>query len=455
MSSVRYVGLDVHKDSVVAAVAEAGSGPAEVLGSWAWDEAGVLKELRKLGPLSSLKVCYEAGPTGYGLARSLMAAGVDCVVVAPGLVPQVAGARIKTDRRDAKKLAHFLRSGDLTVVWIPDEHTEALRDLERARDDARLAERRIKQQLLKFLLRHGRRYPEGKEAWTKTHWVWVRQQKFEHEAQQRVLADAITTTEQATARIARLDADIAECIEGWALAPLVKNLQAFRGIKILTAVGIAAEIGDFVRFPKAGNFMGYVGLVPSENSSGQSRRQGGITKTGNRHVRRLLIEAAWHYFNAPLVVSAALTERRAGVSEEVIAIADRALRRLRKKCRAMQLRKKTGTKIVTALARELAGFLWAVAQVSAGVAVSAAAAPEATTGATTGATKDPSQGSGKTRVRTADSTPSQPPAPARPPTPTPSKRPLAPPVPRSKVTTPRPSAPAARAVPKSGTARTP
>ena len=300
------------------------------------------------------------------MARTLIAAGVDCVVVAPGLVPQVAGSRIKTDRRDAKKLAHFLRSGDLTVVWIPDEQTEALRDLERARDDARLAERRIKQQLLKFLLRHGRRYDEGKETWTKTHWTWVRQQKFSHEAQQRVLADAITTTEQATARIARLDADIVECIEGWALAPLVKNLQAFRGIKLLTAVGIAAEIGDFVRFPKAGHFMSYVGLVPSENSSGQSRRQGGITKTGNRHVRRLLIEAAWHYFNAPAVVSAALTERRAGVSEEVIAIADRALRRLRKKCHAMQLRKKTGTKIVTALARELAGFVWAVGQVTAG-----------------------------------------------------------------------------------------
>ncbi len=209
----------------------------------------------------------------------------------------------------------------------------------------------------------------GNQNETATHWTWIRQQKFEHEAQQRVLADAITTTEQATARIAKLDADIAECIEGWALAPLVKNLQAFRGIKLLTAVGIAAEIGDFTRFVKAGNFMGFVGLVPSENSSGQSRRQGGITKTGNRHVRRLLIEAAWHYFNAPVVASAALTQRRVGVSEEVIAIADRALRRLRKKCHDLQLRKKTGTKIVTALARELAGFIWAVGQASAGLPV--------------------------------------------------------------------------------------
>ena len=220
----------------------------------------------------------------------------------------------------------------------------------------------------------------GNQNETATHWAWIRQQKFSHEAQQRVLADAITTTEQATARIAKLDADIAECIEGWALGPLVKNLQAFRGIKLLTAVGIAAEIGDFTRFPKAGHFMGYVGLVPSENSSGQSRRQGGITKTGNRHVRRLLIEAAWHYFNAPLVASAALTERRVGVSEEIVAIADQALRRLRKKCLAMQLRKKTGTKIVTALARELAGFVWAVGQVSASVAVRSAVPKEATPG---------------------------------------------------------------------------
>lgn len=366
MSTLRFIGLDVHKNTIVAAAAESGDRPAEVLGCWPWCEARVLKELRKLGPVSSLRVCYEAGPTGYGLARALIAAGIDCVVVAPGLVPQVAGAKIKTDRRDARKLAHFLRSGDLTVVWVPDEQTEALRDLERARDDARLAERRIKQQLLKFLLRQGRRYTEGKEHWTKMHWAWIRQQKFEHEAQQRVLADAILTTEQATARITKLNADIAECVEGWSLAPLVKNLQAFRGIQLLTAVGIAAEIGDFTRFAKAGNFMGFVGLVPSENSSGQSRRQGGITKTGNRHVRRLLIEAAWQYFNAPLVVSAALTERRQGLPEEIIAIADRALRRLRKKSRALQLRKKTSTKIVTALARELAGFIWAVGRATAG-----------------------------------------------------------------------------------------
>jgi transposase len=366
MPNLRYVGLDVHKDSVLMAVADVGSAPASVFGRLPWSESRVLAELRKLGPLDGLRVCYEAGPTGYGLQRFLAAAGVDCVVVAPALVPQAQGSRVKTDRRDARKLAHFLRSGDLVTVWIPDAQTEAVRDLERARDDARMAARRIKQQLLKFLLRHGRRYTEGVEHWTRTHWEWVRRQKFDHEAQDRVLADAIHTAEQADARVARLDEDLAQCLAGWSLAPLVKNLQAFRGVKQLTAVAFAAEIGDFRRFPTASKFMAYVGLVPSESSSGQTRRQGGLTRTGNRHVRRLLVEAAWHYCGARATVSAALAHRREGVPEEVVAIADRALRRLRKKARALTERRKPATKIAAALARELAGFLWAAAQATAG-----------------------------------------------------------------------------------------
>lgn len=358
MSNVRFVGLDVHKEFIVMAVAE-GRAPAQTLQRLACSPPRVLAALRKLGPLSSLKVCYEAGPTGYGLQRSLHAAGVDCLVVAPALVPQAQGTRIKTDRRDACRLAHFLRSGDLVSVWIPDQHTEALRDLERARDDARLAERRIKQQLLKFLLRQGRLFTEGKELWTKTHWDWVRRQRFEHEAQQRVLADAVHTAAAAQERVARLDQDLSDCVAAWRLAPLVKNLQAFRGVKLLTAVGLAAEIGDFRRFPTAGKFMAFVGLVPSESSSGGARRQGGITKSGNAHVRRLLIEAAWQYLAAPATIGPALARRREGVPPEIVLIADRALRRLRKKASALSLRKKSSTKIVVAVARELAGFLWA------------------------------------------------------------------------------------------------
>ena len=361
MNNVRYVGLDVHKDSIVIAVANDDSSPATVVGRLEWSESSLLKALRKLGPLSSLRVCYEAGPTGYGLQRCLSGAKVDCVVVAPSLIPQKQGCHIKTDRRDARKLAHFLRSGDLTSIWIPDEQTESLRDLVRARDDARLAERRIKQQLLKFLLRLGRRCPEKMNHWTKTHWTWVRRQSFEAEAQQRVFVDMIQTTEAATARIVRLDQDIAQCVEGWVMAPLVKNLQAFRGIKLVTAASLVAEIGDFARFPRAGKLMGFVGLVPRENSSGGTRRQGGITKAGNGHVRRLLLEAAWQYVHAPAVVSQRLVERRQGVPEEVIQIADRALRRLRKKASALLIRKKMPTKIATAVARELTGFIWAAA----------------------------------------------------------------------------------------------
>ena len=367
MSTLRYVGLDVHKNSIVMSVADGDSSPAKLVASLAWSEPDVLAALRKLGPLKTLKVCYEAGPTGYGLQRFLAKSKVDCIVVAPALVPRKLGEHIKTDRRDAQKLAHFLRSGDLTAVWIPDEPTEALRDLERARDDARLAERRVKQQLLKFLLRLGRRAPEHVNSWTKAHWTWIRQQKFEHEAQQRVLADAIQTIEAATARLSRLDVDIAECIRGWVLEPLVKNLQAFRGIQLVTAVGLAAEIGDFSRFARATKLMSFVGLVPRENSSGESRRLGGITKAGNRHVRRLLIEASWHYVGAPAVISQKLADRRKGVPDAVVSIADRALRRLRKKSQALMLRKKSSTKIATALARELVGFVWAAAKATPGL----------------------------------------------------------------------------------------
>ena len=361
MSNVRFVGLDVHKDSIVIAIADAGDAPAEVFSRILWDEHQLLKTLRKLGPLTSLRVCYEAGPTGYGLQRFLAAAGVDCIVVAPSLIPET-NSRVKTDRRDACKLARFLRSGDLTSIWIPDEQTEALRDLERARDDARLAERRIKQQLLKFLLRHSRVFTAGKTLWTKTHWAWIRRQKFEHEAQSRVLADAIQTATQAADRIARLNQDIHECVQEWALAPLVQNLQSLHGVRELTATVIAAEIGDFQRFSSAGKLMAFVGLIPSEHSSGASRRQGGITKSGNRHVRRLLIEAAWQYYHAPAQASAALMTRREGLPENIVVIAENALRRLRKKSRMMQRNRKSAKKIVAALARELTGFIWAIGQ---------------------------------------------------------------------------------------------
>lgn len=362
-TNVRFIGLDVHKQTVVIAVAE-GRQKAVVLKQIPNDPARVLKELRKLGPSSRLKVCYEAGPLGLGLQRLLTQHEIDCIIVAPSLIPVRRGERIKTDRRDARKLAHFLRSGDLTPIWIPDEQTEAIRDLERSREDARLAERTARQQLLKFLLRHERKFTAGKCHGTGVHWKWIRQQRFERPALQAVLDDYIHTAQQATERVRRLDTEIAEHVPGWALAPLVTNLMAFLGIKLLTATGIAAEIGNFARFEKAGAFMAFTGLVPSEHSSGESRKQGGITKTGNRHVRRLLIEAAWHYYDARPGVSAELQKRREGVSQEVVDIAEKARRRLRRKAARMRAAHKSPNKITTALARELAGFLWAVARVT-------------------------------------------------------------------------------------------
>lgn len=362
--TLRHFGLDVHAESIVIAVAEGGGGEPEVLMSIPYDPPRLLKELRRRGSVSSCRVCYEAGPTGLGLQRFLAANGVECLVVAPSLVPVQSGSRVKTDRRDARKLARFLRSGDLVPIWIPDERSEAVRDLERARDDARLAERRARQQLLKFLLRHGCRFREGKCHWTQTHWRWILRQQFPHEPLKRVLADYVQTAQQAGERVRRLTGDIAELVADWDRGPLVKHLQAFHGVELVTAVGLVAEIGDFLRFATAGQFMAFVGLVPAEHSTGQTRKQGRITKTGNRHVRRLLVEAAWHYYDCRPGASAALQKRRAGVPPEVVAIADKARLRLRRKALRMRAAKKTPNKIATALARELAGFLWAAARAS-------------------------------------------------------------------------------------------
>jgi transposase len=360
-ASVRHVGLDVHAETIVIAVAE-GDTPAQFLKTIPFDEPRLLKELRKLGELAELRVCYEAGPTGFGLQRFLRGKGVVCSVIAPSMVPKQAGVRIKTDRRDACNLAHYLRAGNLTEVWVPDEHTEAMRDLERARDDARLAERRARQHLLKFLLRNDHRFTEGKQNWTLKHWAWIARQRFEDPAQQVVFDDYVQTAQQAHERVERLTHHIAELVDEWVLAPLVRNLQAFHGIDLVTAVGVAAEVGNFERFERASGFMAYMGLVPSEHTTGPTRRQGGITKTGNRHVRRLLMEAAWHYYNSTPVVSATLQKRRENVAPEITAIADKARLRLRAKAARMKRACKTPNKIAVALARELAGFIWAAAR---------------------------------------------------------------------------------------------
>ena len=362
MNNLRFVGLDVHKETIVIAVADEGREAAKVLGTIKHDAVLLMKQLRKLAKeTSQLQVCYEAGPTGFGLCRRLNAAGFSCRVVAPSLIPQQASLRVKTDRRDACRLAQFLRSGDLTDVWVPDEQTEALRDLERARDDAKNAERVARHQLCKFLLRNERVYDDGR-AWTVAHARWLKQQKFEDPCKQRVMDDYCQAVELATERVKRLSDDMALLIRGTPLEPLVLALMSFYGIQLLSAVIIAAELGDLRRFKTARQLMAFLGLVPSEHSSGQTIRRGSITRTGNAHVRRILVEAVNHYRHVPLR-SRALEKRQRGVSPEVISISRKAQRRLNQRMNHLVARNKPWNKMVIALARELAGFIWAVGQV--------------------------------------------------------------------------------------------
>ncbi|MFL5279113.1 MAG: IS110 family transposase [Myxococcales bacterium] len=366
MENVRFVGLDVHAESIAIAVAEPGRGEPAIVAAIPNDTAILLKKLRRLG---SVKCCYEAGPTGFELQRELTGAGIECVVVAPSLVPSRSGDRVKTDRRDAVRLARFFRSGDLTEIHVPEPSTEAMRDLERAREDAKRAEHIARQQLNKFMLRHGRRHA-GKRHWTNEHYAWLRQQRFEHEAQQRVLEDYLQTVEDLTERVERLTRSIVELVESWSLRPVVVALQALRGISVISAVTLAAEVGDFARFGTAPEFMSYTGLVPSEHSSGEGRRQGRITRCGNRHVRRTLVEAAWAYHWRPKM-SPAIRKRAEQATGDVQRIAWRAQCRLCSRYRRLTTAGKQTNKVIVAIARELAGFVWAIAR---GVELASAAA---------------------------------------------------------------------------------
>jgi transposase len=359
-TSVIYVGLDVHKDSITMAVARAGRQAAENWKTIPYDGVHLRKALKMLVKSGEvLKVCYEAGPTGFGLCRRLRELGIDCMLVAPSLVPGKPGDRVKTDRRDARKLAHFLRSGDLTEVYVPEEAVEAIRDLERARDDAKSAERVARHQLSKFLLRHDRHWDAT--TWTMKHRDWIRAQKFTYPAQQRVLEDYLKTVEDLGERVERLTAQVEELVKDTALAPLVQALQAFRGISVVSAVTIAAEAGDLRRFPTASQFMSYVGLVPSEDSTGKRRRQGAITRCGNGHLRRILVEAAWHYRHSP-TISKELRRRNQGVATRVQRMAWEAQKRLHNRLYHLVHAGKSVQKAVIAVARELAGFVWAVGQ---------------------------------------------------------------------------------------------
>ena len=293
---LRFLGLDVHAETIAVAIAEP-DGEVRSLGTIANRVESIRKLVKKLGPVEKLRACYEAGPTGYVLYWQLAELGVQCEVIAPTLVPVKAGDRVKTDRRDAEKLARSYRSGDLTAVWVPDEGSEALRDLVRAREAAKQDQLRARHRLNKFLLRSGQRPPAGSEAWTHLHLIWVSQIRFAQMAQESTRLDYLHEVEHMGERVARLEQAIAEAVKlaPPALQEVIKALQALRGIAHISAVTIAAELGQVSRFAGARELMGYSGTVPSEDSSGERTRRGSITKSGNAHLRRIAVEAAWSY----------------------------------------------------------------------------------------------------------------------------------------------------------------
>ncbi len=361
MSKVRFVGLDVHAETIAVAVAEP-DGDVRALGMIPNRPESIRKLLKKLGPPDDLRVCYEAGPTGYVIYWQLTGLGVRCEVVAPTLVPVKAGDRVKTDRRDAQKLARSYRAGDLTPVWVPDAAHEALRDLVRAREAGKKDQLRARHRLGKFLLRHGRRPPLGTRAWTHRYLLWVKRDvHFEHAAQEATFLDYLHEVEHAADRIARLEAalDRAVTTAPPAMRAVIEALQALRGIALVSAVTIVAEVGELSRFAAAPQLMGYSGLGAREHSSGERTRRGGITKTGNAHLRRVVVEAAWAYRHRP-AVGGALRKRQATLSEEVKAIAWKAQHRLHGRTHRLLGRGKSAQQVVTAVARELLGFIWAI-----------------------------------------------------------------------------------------------
>ena len=346
------IGLDVHASSVRLAAVRGDELLEER--TLPYDHEAVERSLRRW-PV--VRCCYEAGPTGFGLYRHLLERGIECAVVAPGLVPQRPGDRVKTDPRDARKLARLHAGGLLEPIHVPSPELEAARDLMRAREDARIERMRARHRLSKMLLRNDRRLPTS--CWGVTRRRWLSAQTFEHSARQAAFDDYLQALDLVDARIESLEREIDALAAEPVFAPLVGRLRCLRGVATLTALGLVAEIGDFTRFQTAEQLMSFVGLVPGERSSGERRRQGSITKTGNAHVRRLLVEAAWSARRRPRV-GYALARRQRGQDAAVLARAWRCQQRLCRRWRRMAARGKPNQKIVVACARELAGFVWAI-----------------------------------------------------------------------------------------------
>jgi transposase len=354
--------LDVHKDSIEIATADAGrDGEVRHVSGIGGDLVALDKALRKL--LSKghrLHVVYEAGPCGFVIWRHLTAQGLTCEVVAPSSIPKRPGDRVKTDRRDAMMLARLSRSGDLTAVRVPGAADEAVRDLVRAREDAVREQRNARHRLKALLLRNGIPYA-GKTSWTAAHLRWLATLKLEHAAQQIGFQEYLHSITEAGSRIARLEQAMRDTLSEWTLKPLVQALQAMRGVQLIAAMTLVAELQDFLRFENPRQLMAYVGLVPGEHSSGPKRRQGSITKAGNSVARRMLVEVAWHYQHSPRV-SPIIATRQDQLPKEITDIAWKAQLRLNAKYKRLVARRVMKTKAVVAVARELAGFVWAIGQ---------------------------------------------------------------------------------------------
>lgn len=364
MNDITYVGLDVHKATISVAIAESGrGGEVREVGVFENHPDVLRKLVARLGKhRRRLDFCYEAGPCGYGLHRLLSGLGHDCVVVAPSLIPMKAGDRVKTDRRDALMLAKLHRAGELTPIWVPDAAHEAMRDLVRARATAVRALSKARQHLQGFLLRHDRIY-HGARAWTLAYRRWLTTVRFDHPAQQIVLQDYIHAVEDAEFRRDRLTRQIEELMPSWSMSPVAAALQAMRGVALVVAVTVVAEVGDFRRFTNARQLMAYLGLVPSEHSSGGAVRRAGITKAGNALARRVLIEGAWTY-RMPARVSRQLLDRLEPLSAAVRDIAWKAQVRLCARYRRLAATGKPKVVVTTAIAREMVGFIWAIACVA-------------------------------------------------------------------------------------------
>lgn len=361
-SSTLYIGLDVHKESIAVAYAAKDYGADVVyLGSIGTRQCDIDKLVRQLqSKAKRLVFVYEAGPCGYWLYRYLTKKGYDCWVVAPSLIPKKAGDRVKTDRRDALQLARLMRSGDLTPVYVPKVEDEAIRDLCRAREDVLRDLKAAKLRLKAFLLRHDIRYT-GQATWNPAHLRWLSEVVCPTPAQQIVFQEYVRAVNEQTERLQRLEQELQEQVKSWRLNPVVEALQALRGVQFTVAVTTVAELGDLTRFENPRQLMGYLGLTPSDSSSGERRRQGAITKAGNTHARRALVEGAWAY-RYPAKVSRHLQLRLENQPKAIQDISWKAQVRLCKRYRRLLARGKHANQVVVAIARELVGFMWAIAQ---------------------------------------------------------------------------------------------